>query len=104
MFGLVVLLFTLSCCSLGFAGKLQTMKPGVRSVVCQQILVCSTFRNLSLTQHHNPVCLSNRRKTMGDDQGCPARHKSFKGFQNGLLGPAVERAGWFIENQDGGIL
>ncbi len=57
----------------------------------------------ALIHDHDAVRFKNRRQAVCDDQRGAAFHQMFQGNLHGTFGLGVERAGGFVEQQDGGV-
>ena len=82
----------------------QFREPGIKLMVSalllQQIVVVSTFDNFPLLQDHNGLGIADCREPVGDDEDCPACHKTIHTLFNELFRPGIDRAGGLVQNQD----
>jgi hypothetical protein len=60
--------------------------------------------DFAVLQHHDPVCMEDGRKAVGNDEGCSVGHQVVEGVLDHLLAFRIEGACGFIEDKDRGIL
>jgi len=66
--------------------------------------VCAAFDNLPVFQDHDDIGPAHGGQPVGDDERRPAVHEALDGLHDRLLGLCVQRAGRFVENENGRVL
>ena len=61
----------------------------------------SFFNNAAVAHHDNAVGLLDGSQAVGDDDAGPAVHQAFQCLLNQPFGFIIQRAGGFVEQQDG---
>ena len=61
------------------------------------------FDNLAVLKHHYGVGMADGGETVSDYKGSLALHKTVKAVFYVLLGAGVDRAGGFIEHENGRV-
>src|SRR2546427_3756489 len=83
--------------------KLEFVQFPVQAAACHQFGMSAAFHDAPLVQHHDQVGFLDRRKPVRDaNRGAPP-HQFLQRLLNGPLGFGVQRAGGFVEDQDGRV-
>lgn len=83
-------------CSTGSA-IIQLVIP---SFLRKQLLMGTTFDNVSLFQNHDTVTVADSGKTVGDNKSRSAFHQLIHAILNQLLGTGINGTGSFIQDQN----
>ena len=84
-------------CSTGSA-IIQLVIP---SFLRKQLLMGTTFDNMSLFQNHDTVTVADSGKTVGDNKSRSAFHQLIHAILNQLLGTGINGTGSFNQDQNG---
>src|SRR5947209_3763761 len=74
------------------------------TLVCQQFVMRPLFRNASGIDNNDPIGATDRAQSMGDDKGRTPRRQAFERLLDQRLRLVVEGGGWFVHNQDFGLV
>src|SRR5262245_27241560 len=94
--------------SLGVASRqgrleLELVKFAVDAAAAEQLGVGALLGDAAVFQDDDEVGFLNGGKAVGDADGGAALHEVVEGALDGALGFGVQRAGGFVEDEDGGV-
>ncbi len=69
-----------------------------------QLVVRAGFHNPSVGDDENPIHVPHGGEPVSDDKRSAPSHQGFQRFLNQPFALRIQRAGGFVENEDGGIL
>ena len=81
--------------------KLAVIQSVIKAAFCDQIIMSTLLNNAAVFHNKDQVCVSDRRKAMGNDKAGSAFHHPFEGFLNLQLGTGIDAGGCLVENQHG---
>ena len=62
--------------------KLAVIQSVIKAALCDQIIMSTLLNNAAVFHNKDQVCVSDRRKAMGNDKAGSAFHHPFEGFLN----------------------
>ena len=79
--------------------KLTVVKAGIKSILCQKLLVGTLLYYISMIQHQYMIGVFYRGQSVGDDEACTTFHQPGHGLLYQRLGPGIDRAGGLVQDQ-----
>src|SRR5258706_5255043 len=83
--------------------ELQIVQPAIHAVRREQVAVRAALHDPPLRQDDDEIGVLHGGEPMRDDEHRTVRHQALDRFLHQALGLGVERAGRFVENEDGRI-
>jgi hypothetical protein len=83
--------------------ELKIVKPPIFAIEGHQLFMSSLFHNLTVGEDNDPMGISDRGKTMGDDEDRSPFHQSFESLLDLCLRIGIEGRGGFIQDEDRSI-